>query len=323
LSKQSFACSYYLKRPELLLPIAAGLAAGSAHRQLARSLRCAPSTVTRLSARLGRHAMLLQARALTALELNEPVVVDHFETFEHSQDYPCGIATAVGAGSWFVYALDPAPHRRGGCRSVHQQARLDRRPEREHRGGYAGSFGRVLDVLQRVSRESSILHLVTDDHESYRREVHRRRSSSRIEHRVFRNPERGPKAAARSAEARARDAAMFPNDLLHRILRHSLAHHRRETIAFGRRINALMERMFLAAIWRNWVKHVTERRHEPITPAMRLGLTDRPWPWSRVFARRLFPDRERAPETWMELYRREWITPTLPSNAPHALALAF
>lgn len=67
-SRQSFATSYYLKRPELLEPVAAGLVAGSAHRQLARSLGCAPSTVTRLSARLGRHCLLLQAEALGALE---------------------------------------------------------------------------------------------------------------------------------------------------------------------------------------------------------------------------------------------------------------
>ena len=82
-SKQSFGLSYYLKRPELVIPVAAGLQAGSAHRQLARNLGCAPSTVTRLSARLGRHALLLMARALMHLRggLTEPVVLDHFETF--------------------------------------------------------------------------------------------------------------------------------------------------------------------------------------------------------------------------------------------------
>ncbi|HET6278027.1 MAG TPA: hypothetical protein VFG08_04510, partial [Candidatus Polarisedimenticolia bacterium] len=89
-SRQSFATSYYLKRPELLVPAAAALVAGSAHRQIARSLGCAPSTITRLSARLGRHALLLQALALHHLtgRVVEPVAVDHFETFEFSQDLP-------------------------------------------------------------------------------------------------------------------------------------------------------------------------------------------------------------------------------------------
>lgn len=35
---------------------------------------------------------------------------------------------------------------------------------------------------------------------------------------------------------------------------------RRETIAFGRRLNAVMERLFLAAVWRNFVT-------TPILPA--------------------------------------------------------
>src|SRR6266850_1754082 len=112
-SLQTFAFSYYLKRPELSFPIASGLNAGSAHRQLARSLRCAAITVTRRSARLGRHAMLLLARSLCRLHhLAEPIVYDDFESFVSSQDRPFGMGTAVGAYSWFVYSIDLAPHRR-------------------------------------------------------------------------------------------------------------------------------------------------------------------------------------------------------------------
>ncbi len=114
-SRQTFSCTYYLKRPELGAPIAAALEAGSAHRQIARSLRCAPSTVTHRAARLGRHALLLLDYALkSSPPLAEPLVVDHFETFAFSQDFPFGVATAIGARSWFVYALDPAPHEPGG-----------------------------------------------------------------------------------------------------------------------------------------------------------------------------------------------------------------
>jgi hypothetical protein len=116
---------------------------------------------------------------------------------------------------------------------------------------------------------------------------------------------------------------MFPVDVLHALLRHSLAAHRRETIAFGRRLNALMERMFLAAVWRNFVKGVSERRGDRTTPAMRIGLTDRPWSWGRVLGRRLFPDRESLSEVWRDLYRRDWPTPALPSNTRHRKKLAY
>jgi hypothetical protein len=121
----------------------------------------------------------------------------------------------------------------------------------------------------------------------------------------------------------ARDRAMFPVDQLHALLRHSLAHHRRETIAFGRRINALAERLFLAMVWRNFVKWRSERRPDRSTPAMRLGLTESRWSWRRVLARRLFPGRERLPESWREIYRREWTTPVLRFNTRHSLLHAY
>jgi hypothetical protein len=124
MSQQTFSTTYYLKCPKLLAPVAAGLEAGSAHRQLGRSLCCAGSTVTRLAERLGRHAMLVQALALQQLaRLAEPVVYDDFETFAGSQEQALGIGTAVGQDSWFVYGLDYVPHRRGGRRTPAQKAR--------------------------------------------------------------------------------------------------------------------------------------------------------------------------------------------------------
>jgi transposase-like protein len=318
-SRRTFSLAYYRKRPELLRPVAAGLQAGSGHRQLARTLGCAPSTVTRISALLGRHAILLLWRALASLEgqLDEPVVLDHFETFELTQDLPFGVATPVGAKSWFVYGVDPAPHARTGRRSPVQERRLKKRAKRPTRGGYLGSASRVLDGLLPLCQEGGRLHIVGDGHPAYEQAVRQHPRTAEIQLESHPNPKRGPKGSPRSAIAKARDQAMFPVDLLHALLRHSLAAHKRETIAFGRRINAIVERLFLFAIWRNFVKGVSERKGDPTTPAMRLGLTDRPWKWERVLGRRLFPDREKLEGTWLKLYRRDWTTPELPSNTRH------
>ncbi len=322
-SKQSFAVSYYLKRPELLIPVAAGLEAGSAHRQLARSLGCAPSTVTRLSARLGRHALLLHVLALQHLSApDSALVLDHMEVFARAQDYPFGVATVVGHRSWFVYSLDPAPHARAGRRSRFQEAVWRRRPRQDERGGRAASVRRALDPLLPRLPGDTRTRVITDGDEDYARTLRRSPYRERLGHDIHPNPIRGPKGAPRSAEARRRDAAMFPNDLLHGLLRHSLAHHRRETIAFGRRLNAVMERFFLAAVWRNFVKQRSERRPDGTTPAMLVGVTLAPWTWGRILARRLFPDQLEVPAPWLELYRREWITPGGP-NSRHRLSLAF
>jgi transposase-like protein len=321
-SRQTFSTSYYLKRPELIGPLAAALQAGSALRQVARSLACAPSTATRLAARLGRHALLLHAHALASLRgrLAEPVVLDHFETFEYSQDLPFGVATPVGSASWFVYGLDPAPHARTGRRSEIQQRRVQGRPHRRAYGGYPGSTRRVLTALLPLVPEGKRLDLVGDGHPAYDAVAGRH---PRVRLQRFPNPRRGPKGSPRSTEALARDRAMFPSDLLHALLRHTLAHHRRETIAFGRRLNALLERLFLAAVWRNFVKRRSERRPENVTPAMQVRLAHEPWSWGRVLSRRLFPERESlSPVAW-RLYQRAWTTPVLTQNTIHSLKHAY
>jgi transposase-like protein len=318
-SRQSFCATYYLKRPELLQPIAAGLVAGSAHRQIARSLGCAPSTVTRLAARIGRHALLLQALALGQLgPLDESAVMDHLETFVFSQDDRLGIATPVGQESWFVYTMDPAPHARAGPRSARRRPRLRPLPDKIPQP-MLRSTRRVVDLL--LSLSGGTLDLVSDDHPVYPAAIAARRVRGIVRHRVYANPPRGPQADP--AVARERDRQMFPVDLLHKLWRHSQAHHRRETIAFGRRSNALLERAALLMIWRNFVKGVSERSGDRTTPAMRLGLLERPLGWAEIFARRLFPGRIRLPEGWMKIYRRRWITPAVGRNQRHALRHAF
>ena len=116
---------------------------------------------------------------------------------------------------------------------------------------------------------------------------------------------------------------MDASDTLHKLLRHTAKHHTRETIAFPRRLNAALERGFVHAIWRDFVKGRSERKPDPRTPAMLLGLTDTPWAWTRVPGRRLFPSHIRLHPSWARLYRRDWTTPELGRNTRHALVQAF
>ena len=324
-SRQSFSTSYYLKRPDLLPRVAAGLVGGSAFRQIARTNECAPNTVARMSARLGRHAMLLHARALEQLRhrLAEPIVFDHFETFEFTQDWPFGVGTAVGATSWFIYGVDPAPHRRTGKMTEAQKRRLRSRPRRPLHGGYTGSTTRILDGLNHLRPPIDTIDICWDGHRSYRRAVERHPERRWIRTGTYVDPPRGPKGSKRSPDAVERDRAMFPVDQLHALLRHSLAHHRRETIAFARRINGAMERLALTTIWRNFVKKRSERRGESKTPAVKIKLTDERWRWKRVLSQRLFHDRVELTEPWSALYRREWTTALLRANARHELRHAF
>lgn len=322
-SRQTFSTTYYVKRPKLLPLIAAQLQASSALRQIGRTLGCAHATVGRALARLGRHCMLLLARALAEVgTAREPVVIDHFGTFELTQDLPFSVGTAVGHRSWFVYALDPAVHERSGRVTPAQRERLAQRKVRPREGGFQGSFGRLLDVLSKLAPAEG-LHLHTDAHESYRRALREHAAREHFRHLAIPNPVRGPKGSPPSEEAKVRDALMFASDALHKLVRHTAKHHTRETIAFPRRLNAALERGFVHVIWRDFVKGRSERKPDRRTPAMLLGLTDQPWTWARVLGRRLFPAHIPLHPSWATLYRRDWTTPELNSNARHRLIQAF
>jgi hypothetical protein len=258
--------------------------------------------VTRLAERLGRHAILFQARCLRELStIDESIVHDHFETFIGRQDRALGIGTAVGSESWFVYDVDPAPHRGAGRRP-------DRQPERlkgSSPNTYVRSIRRAFSgLIERLF--AGKLTFVVDGRADYRHALRDRRLADRAALRVFPNPERGPKGSPRSPEAIARDFAMFPVDQLHQLLRHTCADHKRETIAFGRRLESILGRAHLIAVWKNFIKARSERRPDRSTPAMRLGLAQDPWSWERVLSRRLLLHREPARETARKLYEKRW-----------------
>ena len=262
------------------------------------------TTVTRQAERLGRHAILFGARVRsTGPPIDEPIVHDHFESFVGRQDRAIAIGTAVGARSWFVYDVDPAPHRGSGRRP-------DRKPDAQAKatphGSYVRSISRTFSGLIERAGGDQPLEMRVDGRLDYLEAVQRTGRASRLRLRVYPNPKRGPKGTPRSAEAIERDVAMFPVDQLHQLLRHTCADHKRETIAFGRRIESTLGRAHLIAVWKNFIKRRTERQPIPDTPAMVLDLTDSLWTWDRVLSRRLFPTRETLSEVERQIYAKRF-----------------
>ena len=107
------------------------------------------------------------------------------------------------------------------------------------------------------------------------------------------------------------------------LLRHSLSAHKRETISFGRRHNALLERGLIFAVWRNFVKARSERVPDNTTPAMYLGLTDAQWSWPRLLSKRLFAWQVPLQKPWERIYRRQIVTVQVGRNQKHELKHAF
>ena len=313
-SRQTFSTTYYLKRPELLVAVAAGLAACSAHRQIARSARCAKTSVTRMAERLGRHAVLFHARCLMEpIHLEEAIVHDHFETFLGRQDRALGVGTAVGSDSWFVYDIDPAPHQGSGRRPDRREPTI-LRPKQAYVRSIRRTFHRL---IPKIPGEGPLIARV-DGRMDYAAAVHHLYLGSKVRLEVYPNPKRGPKGSPRSAEAILRDWAMFPNDQLHQLIRHTCSDHKRETIAFGRRLESIVGRLHLIAAWKNFIKARSERRPDRSTPAMRIGLTNEPWQWERVLSRRLFPGRVPISDFLRNLYEKRWSADLPTLNRAHA-----
>jgi hypothetical protein len=230
-------------------------------------------------------------QAMTQLEeIEEPVVFDHFETFVRSQQERLGIGTAVGKNSWFVYLVDTARYL-GTTRRSRRKRPLKQAPKAAIPGEVFASTRKILEILQEKCPEG--LGLISDDHPIYRaavRQINDAISPSKgICHATYANPDQS--ADNYRQLARKRNQEMFAVDLFHKLIRHCLAHHRRETIAFGRRTANVHGHMMLFAVWRNFIKLETERRPTRFTPAIRIGLTDRIWTWSDVLAERIFPGR--------------------------------
>lgn len=235
------------------------------------------------------------------IKLTEPIIHDHYEGYIGRQDHALGIGTAVGAWSWFVYDVDPAPHKGSGRRP-------DRRPVELTLPSqpYVKSIRRTFQALVSKVPGAMKLDVIVDGRLDYLAAGAVKPIRDRIRLSVFPNPKRGPKGTPRSDEAIARDFAMQPMDALHQFIRHSNSEHKRETISFGRRRESILGRAYLMAVWKNFIKGRSERKPDRSTPAMWLGLTDTRWRWERILARRLFRKRVAPSRQALALYWKRW-----------------
>ncbi len=323
-STRTFQTTYWLHRPDLFPRIASLSIAGAGLRQIARELGTSHPTVARHLARAGRHCLLFHRQILEGKVITEPIAFDGFETFEYSQFFPCHLNLAAGHQSWFLYHFTDSPLRRKGTmtpaqkiRRAELEATLGRPdPKAVEEGilellrtvGRQMPWGRAEDPgekgagpgpgaaearLARRSRFDAWFH--SDDHPAYGR------SFSRL-HREYPHL-RLHRLVTPSTDPRSRANPLFPVNLADLLLRHHGANHRRETIAFSKRRQAMIERLALFTVWRNYIKSRREKKPGE-TAAMRAGILDRRLHWDDLFRERYFPRRHLLPGVWWKYYWR-------------------
>jgi hypothetical protein len=275
------------------------------NRQMARALRCSPSTVAHHIARLGRHCLLVQMRELDRLPSIGEIAIDGFETFEWSQYYPFHHNVAVDVESgYFLYHTD-SPLRRKGRMRNQQKLRRESLEQTLGRASPRAVEEGVRELLQAIP--ASVIR--SDDHRAYPRAI--AALERNIIHRV-----------TSSKRRRDRRNPLWEVNLLDLMIRHSTAAHKRETIAWAKRRQASIEKLAIFQVWRNYMKRRWEKG-ERVTPAMVLGLERRPWQLYDVLKERLFYEKTNLTPRWQGYYRREVETVALRVNRSHALRLAF
>jgi transposase-like protein len=311
-SEQTFRSTYWLRQPQLLLPVAHRLLGCSAFRQIAREFAVSPQTILALAARLARHCILFHEEHRPRGELAEPLGLDGFRSFEWSQYHPTEFHLAVGGLSHFCHGFTESELRRSGSMRARQRRQRARLEARRGRPDPRSIEREVTELLAIVTAGSSQLELDTDEHQDYPRALRalERRRPLRIAHRTTSS------RAARTAHNR-----LWALNLLDLLIRHCGANHKRETIAFSKRRQSAAERLWLLLVWRNYVKSFSERKRDA-TPAMRAGVCRHRFSLARILAERRFPGRIPLPARWAVHYWRHTPTRALPRVRTHRLKYA-
>ena len=311
-SAQTFSSTYWLKRPDVLIPAAYAVVACSGHRQTARERHCAPNTIQRHVGRIGRQALLiLEELGLQGQAVREPIVVDGFESFAHSQYHPLYLNLVVGAESHFCYAFTHSELRRKGRMTTAQRRRRERLEAEHGRPHPQAIESGTYRALRLAAPAPQHLVVRSDEHDAYPRALARlQRRGYTIRH-----------ERTNSRVARTPGNPLFPVNRLDLLLRHNSANHKRETIAFSKRHQAVVWRAAWLLAWQNFAKPYSERHGGP-TPAMRAGLAARRLPVEELLRWRRFPWRVGLGEEWRRYYYGEVPTRRIRNERRHSLKLA-
>jgi hypothetical protein len=278
------------------------------YRQIARQYLVSPQTVLGLAARLGRHCLLFHEN-LRPHQIEEPVALDGFQSFEWSQYHLTWFHVLAGARSHFFYGFTDSELRRSGRMTARQKLKRRLLELRFGRPDPRSIERESAELLRITAPAPQALELHTDEQSDYPRAI-RSVEHLAVTHRT-----------TSSRAARTARNPLFPINLLDLLIRHSSANHKRETIAFSKRRQSAAERLWVLAVWRNYIKSFSERKRDA-TPAMRLGITERKLSVREVLAKRLFPSRLGLPERWARYYWREIPTRAIPRCRMHRVAFA-
>jgi hypothetical protein len=212
--------------------------------------------------------------------------------------------------SHFVYGLSDAELRRSGTMRPAQLVKRTILEKRFGRPDPRATQKSIEELLRRVLPPGSRALIRSDEHQAYPRAIRKLRDRSIVHE------------TTSSKATRTTQNPLFPVNLADMLLRHSSSNHKRETIAFSKRRQAVLYRAAIWLVWRNYLKDRSENRKAG-PPAKTLGLVQKSLNVKEILVKRLFPEREGISGWLAACYFGRIPTRAIPNGVAHTAIYAI
>lgn len=275
---------------------------GTSNRQIGRYFDVSEHLVRARIEKISRWGMLRHMKFMNEFKITEPIVYDGLENFAFSQYDPNNLNHAIGKQSQFIYYYNLAPMNRKGRMSDRQKAMkeyLERKFGAYPKYAIRNCTTELLKWLCEHVRKEDSLILHSDEHYQYRKSIKYDVPDLDITH-----------ITTSAKEPRTHRNKLFAVNFADMLIRHMSAAYKRETIAFSKNHNAMVDRYTLFMINKNYMRtrhikpHVLDERANKESPAMTIGLTDRIMKFREFFKCRIMLTQIKLSKAWRNFYRR-------------------
>jgi hypothetical protein len=271
---------------------------GMSNNSIARFLHIAEGTVRDRLKEMARQSLFFEKNNFPK-KLTEDVAYDGFETFTNSQFSPCYINTAVGSHSMFIYHNTFSPLNRKGRMTDEQKVKNRELIIKYGLYPQNSVYEESAYVMRELTSIGAGRKLFTDEHKSYQRAY--RSFLSTMDHETINSKVR-----------RDPSNPLFPINRLHMLYRHFLSSQKRETISFQKNEAALLEKMQVMKIYRNFMspKFVKKNKYDPHahewSPAMYVGVAEKVLSFNEIFGVRKMKSQIRLDEREQSFINRNY-----------------
>ncbi|MEO5969078.1 MAG: hypothetical protein ABIQ95_04055 [Bdellovibrionia bacterium] len=299
-----FKLDFREQRPGLNSKIFSYLTCGVSNREIARRLKTSEHLIRLRYKKLAQWALVKQTERTQNLKIKEPIVYDGLEAFADSQYDPNHIQQSIGKDSLFIYDFNFAPLNRKGMMSPRQkilrriiEEKVGRYPPKSIRASTREIFARL---YERRADPTQPLIIFSDEHFQYRRAIELDLKDQNIQ-----------QITTSSKQSRNYKNHLFSVNHADLLIRQHIGAFSRETICFSKTHARMVGKYTLFMVWKNFFRPQFVKPHKKKpqcninTPAMELGLTQKPLEFYEFFDIKRSPKQIPLNREWNLFYEEK------------------